>query len=194
MARQGIPLHVERVRWSHGRGRILADQVDACNVEVEGRRLAASVAAWRASCPSWPVYLVGHSAGCAVVLSAAEALPPGSVERVVLLAPAVSADYDLRPTLACARRGVDVFTSCKDWWALGVGTRLLGTTDRRWAPAAGRVGFRPVLGCPTDAELYRKLHEHPWDPAVAWSGNRGGHYGTYTTAYLDAYVLPLFVD
>src|SRR5262249_44124283 len=106
-ARQGIPLHVERVRWSHGRGRILADQVDSCNVEVEGRRLAARVGAWRASCPGSPVYLVGHSAGCAVVLSAAESLPPGSVDTAVLLAPAVSADYDLRPTLACARRGVD---------------------------------------------------------------------------------------
>jgi pimeloyl-ACP methyl ester carboxylesterase len=192
-ARHGVPVQVEEVRWSHGEGRVLADHLHLAHVRAEACRLAGEVTAWRRRHPGQPVYLVGHSAGSAVVLEATRALPPGGVERVVLLAPAVSADYDLRPALAGARAGVDVFCSDRDWVWLGLGVAVVGTTDRRWAAAAGRVGFRPVIRCPGDAGLYARLRQHRWDPCVAWTGNSGGHYGTYTTAYLDAYVLPLLV-
>jgi pimeloyl-ACP methyl ester carboxylesterase len=190
-ARQGVPMQVEEVPWSHGEWRVLADHLHFAHVRAEGRRLAAAVACWLRQHPGLPVYLVGHSAGSAVVLEAAGALPPGSLERVVLLAPAVSADYDLRPALACARAGVDSFSSERDWGWLGVGVAVVGTTDRHWAAAAGRVGFRPVIRCPGDADHYARLRQHRWHPCVAWTGNAGGHYGTYTTPYLDAYVLPL---
>jgi hypothetical protein len=53
------------------------------------------------------------------------------------------------------------------------------------------VGFRRLIATPGDAALYAKLAQHAWDPAVAWSGNRGGHYGGYQPGYLHAYVLPL---
>jgi hypothetical protein len=119
------------------------------------------------------------------------ALPPDSVERMVLLAPAVSATYDLRPALASCRRGVDVFYSGRDWAALGIGTALVGTADRRWSAAAGRVGFRPVADCPGDQALFARLRQHPWHPCVTWAGNAGGHYGGYQPAFLRAYVLPL---
>ena len=147
-----------------------------------------TVAEWRARKPNQAIYLVGHSAGCAVVLVAMEGLPPGSVERVILLAPAVSADYDLRPALAGVRQTIDVFCSERDWAALRLGTGIIGTTDRHWTAPAGRVGFRtPEPGSP----LYAKLRQHPWHPSVAWTGNRGGHYDSYKPAYLRAYVLPL---
>src|SRR5947207_2649584 len=80
--------------------------------------------------------------------AAAEFLPPDSVERVVLLAPSVSAEYDLGPALACAREGIDVFHSGRDRAYLGLGVRLLGTADRHWSDAAGRVGFRVPAACP----------------------------------------------
>src|SRR5919198_4530808 len=108
---EGAPLRVETFAWSHGPGRYLTDHVDHANQRAQGCRLAALVAARRRDCPGAAVYLVGHSAGAAVVLAAAESLPPGSVERVVLLAPSVSYDYDLRPALRAARLGVDAFTS-----------------------------------------------------------------------------------
>jgi pimeloyl-ACP methyl ester carboxylesterase len=190
-AEQGLPVLVETVAWTHGYGRVLADQIDRAHLEAEGRRLAERVASWRQRWPDRPVYLVGHSAGCGVVLAAAESLRQGSVERIVLLAPAASAEQDLRPALACARLGVDVFHSKRDWGYLGVGVALAGTTDRRWAPAAGRVGFRPAAAGPCDDALFAKLRQHPWDRSVAWTGNRGGHYGTYQPTFLRAYVLPL---
>jgi hypothetical protein len=37
-----------------------------------------------------------------------------------------------------------------------------------------------------------RLHQHPWDQQVAWTGNLGGHRGSLNPTYLRAYVLPLF--
>jgi pimeloyl-ACP methyl ester carboxylesterase len=187
---QAIPVHVHEVDWSHGYGRVFADQMDRSHAECEGRRLAEMVVDWRARFPGQPVYLVGHSAGAAVALSAAGQLPPESVERVVLLAPAVSAKYDLRPALVGSRQGIDVFYSERDR-ALGLGVFIVGTTDRHWSAAAGRVGFRPAVCCPGDAALYAKLRQHPWHACLEWSGHTGGHYGAYRPGHLRAYVLPL---
>jgi pimeloyl-ACP methyl ester carboxylesterase len=189
VAEARLPLHVEPFEWSHGPGRILIDQIDYAHARQEGRRLAGAVSTYRQSCPDGEVYLVSHSAGSAVVLAAAECLPPDSVDRIILLAPAVSTDYDLRPALRCARDGIDVFYSRRDALLLMVG--IIGTVDRRWTAAAGRVGFRPQLGCPGDALLYAKLRQHPWAPCVAWTGHNGGHYGVYRDGYLRAYVVPL---
>ena len=189
---EAAPLWVERVAWSHGYGRILADQIDGGHIRCAGRELAKRVAVYRRQCPGLAVHLVGHSAGTAVVLAATELLPPNSVDHVVLLAPAVSADYDLRPALRCARGGVDVFYSSRDVGYLALGTGLVGTTDRRWAAAAGRVGFRMQWACAGDAIVRARLRQHPWDASVSWTGNEGGHYGSHDVRYLRAYVLPLF--
>jgi pimeloyl-ACP methyl ester carboxylesterase len=193
VAATGVPLRVETFPWSHGSGRLLVDHLDHCNQVDEGRRLAGLVWAARTSCPGRAVYLVGHSSGTAVVLAAAEALPPGSVERIVLLAPAVSADYDLRPALRTARQGIDVFYSRRDIGALGIGTSLVGTADNCWGAAAGRVGFRPIVETPCDAELYSKLRGHPWDPCLAWTGHHGGHFGSNREDYTRTFLLPLLV-
>jgi hypothetical protein len=186
-----IPLYVEPFEWSHGPGRVLLDQIDQPHAVAEGRRLACKVLAYRQSYPNGEVYLVGHSAGSAVVLAAAEALPPCTVDRIVLLAPSVSMGYDLRPALRTARDGMDVFFSrCDTLLELAVG--LVGTADRYAGPAAGEVGFRPTVCCIPDAALYGKLRQHAWTPCVAWTGNTGGHYGSYEPGFLRAYVIPLF--
>jgi pimeloyl-ACP methyl ester carboxylesterase len=185
------PLRVETFVWSHGYGRMLADHVDHCNHLEEGRRLAALVVAVKQSCPERAVYLVGHSSGTAVALAAAEASPPGSIERVVLLAPAVSHDYDLRPALNTVRQSIDVFISRRDVGALAFGTGIAGTADRQRSAAAGRIGFTPILTCPGDEMLYAKLRIHPWNQSVVWSGNRGNHYGTLEPRFMSAYIVPL---
>lgn len=191
VAREGKPLYVEMVPWSHGFRRVAADHFDQRNIDEQACRLAHRVRAWQTQYPGQPVYLVGHSAGSAVVLEAACKLGPNSLERIVLMAPSVSTDYDLRPALGAARKGIDAFISRRDWVALGLAVRLFGTTDRRWTGAAGRWGFRPVGNTPCDAALYGKLRQHPWDCCVAWTGNEGGHYGAYEPGFLHAYVLPL---
>ena len=190
-AQERVPIHVELVDWSHGTGLMITDNCHWGNTRRQGQRLADMVRVAHERYPTLPVYLIGHSAGCAVCLEAARELPAGSVERVVLLAPSVAPTYDLRPALTCSRAGVDSFHSRQDWVTLGLSMRVFGTTDRKWTAAAGRVGFRrPHDGSP-DARLYAKLREHVWQPGDAATGHAGGHYGNYTPGYLKAKVLPL---
>jgi pimeloyl-ACP methyl ester carboxylesterase len=189
-----LPYSVETVDWSHGYGRMFADQVDAGHARDQGRLLAERIVAYRRCNPCGRVFLVAHSAGSLVALTAAESLPAGSIDRIVLLAPAVSSEYDIRPALCSSRQGIDVFRSYRDQVYLGLGIYIVGTTDRRWSAPAGRVGFEPILCSPCDSALYAKVRDHPWDPAQAWTGNDGGHDGSFQPGYLRAYVLPLFAE
>ena len=192
VAEARLPLYVETFVWSHGYGRYVIDHADHRNHLAMGRLLAERVLAWRRTYPGLKIYLAGHSAGNAVVLAAAERLPPDTVDRIVLLAPSVCPDYDLRAALASSRDGIDAFTSDHDRVVLDFAMRVVGTADRRWGPAAGRVGFRPVVCTPADAALYTRLSQHSWDPAMRWTGHDGGHYGNNRCGFLSAYVLPLF--
>lgn len=192
LAESGVPLEVNEVDWSHGYARILADQTDAQHSQEQGCCLAGRIVSYRQLNPTAEIYILAHSAGSATALAAAEALPANSVDRMVLLSPAVCAFHDLRPALRAARDGIDVFYSSRDVAYLGFWTAVLGTADgARGCPAAGRTGFAPTVASAADAALYAKLRQHAWTPCVAWSGNHGGHYGGYQTAHLRAYVLPL---
>jgi pimeloyl-ACP methyl ester carboxylesterase len=187
------PLYVRSFDWSHGRNQGLADMLDIEYAQDEGRRLAGLISQYRTKFPNTPIYLVGHSAGTHVVLESTRWLPPESVDRIVLLAPAVSASYDLRPALLASRQGVDSFTSERDGFYLGIGTTLLGTADgERFVAVAGRVGFDEPRLSAAEAPLITRLHQHPWDPSLNWTGNDGSHYGSLKPGYLRAFVLPLF--
>jgi pimeloyl-ACP methyl ester carboxylesterase len=193
-ADDNLPWQIKTVDWSLGRRRVLADQTDHDNHVAQGQRLAAQVAAYRQAYPDRRVYLIGHSAGCAIVLYAAEASPPDSVDGIVLLSPSVCASYDLRQALRAARGGIDNFYSNSDRWILGLGMRMVGTTDGGCKVAAGRTGFTPAVTNSAGAALYARLHQYPWRPSVAWSGHTGNHFGNYETAFLQAYVVPLLQD
>ncbi len=188
----GTPLYVRSFAWTHGEGRGLADMTDVEYARAQGRRLAAHIAWYRSTCPKMPVYIVAFSAGTHVALEATRWLAPNSLERLILLAPAVSADYDLRPALAASRQGVDAFTSERDRFYLGVGTRVVGTADgKQDVPPAGRVGFAMPTTAGADLSLAQRFRQHPWEPCVAWTGNTGAHSGSMRPAYFRAYVLPL---
>lgn len=191
-AEEKLPLEVRSFRWTHGYCRVISDEMHAAHMRRVGQKLAEIVLRCREEAPDRLVYLIGHSAGCGVVLTAAENLPPNTLERIVLLAPAVSVQHDLRPALASACRGIDVFYSTRDWACLSIGVLLAGTTDRCWTlAAAGKVGFRPIVNGPEDEALYAKLRQYPWDASLKWTGHKGGHYGSYQPRFLRTFVLPL---
>ncbi len=195
VAEAHLPLAVQPVDWTHGYGRFLADQIDWAHSRQCGRELARNIVAFHQAYPAGKVYLVAHSAGSAVALAAAEASPPGSIDRIILLAPSVASDYDLKPALQSTKGGIDVFCSKRDIWQLGIGVAILGTADGcRGCTAAGRIGFQNSSGDPRDAALYAKLRQHSWDACQAALGNHGGHYGTYKPGFLQAFVLPLLDD
>lgn len=189
--RERLPLHVITFEWSHGRGRVLADQLGFRYALVQGKRLAVEMEEFARQHPDTPIYLAGHSAGSTVVLSALEHAPPELVERAFLLSPSVSTRYDIRPAVHSVKHGLHVFYSRHDWVYLGLATHLLGTADRHYvAPAAGRVGFH-VPSEDGDFALQSKLFQRPWRHVDAQTGNLGGHYGNYSPAFLKRHLLPL---
>lgn len=183
------PVHVVTFVWSHGYYRIVADQLGFRHAQAQGKRLAHEVQAYAALHSHTPIYLLGHSAGATVVLSALENLPPGTVERAFLLSPSVSANYDVRPAVQSVSLGLHVYYSRHDYWYLGLATHFLGTADRRFfQPASGRVGFDVD---DHDPALWGKLIQRPWTPADGFTKNFGGHFGNYQPDFLRFYLLPL---
>lgn len=187
-----IPLHVEIFEWCHGHNRILLDHWDSKNASAQGCRLAQIVLAFQQTHPGMPVFILSHSAGVNVLLATADHLPADSVENMVILAPSVAANHDLRPCLRASRRGIDVFYSHADRPILKYAVTALGCSDLCWScSAAGLVGFRPVGNAPEDLALYSKLRQYPWHPGLSFTGNCGGHYGSYQPDFLRNFVLPL---
>ena len=178
--------------WSHGYRRLLRDQIDGEHARAHGRELAAAILERKQREPGRRVVVVGHSAGCAVALAAGDALPPDSIDRMILLAPSVSTGYDVRPSLWAAREGIDVFCSKKDRVALGLVVRVVGTTDNFWSgAAAGQWGFQPKPGGALDAAASARLRQHFWSTEQAWTGHTGGHHGMHAPAFVHAYLFPL---
>lgn len=189
----GLPWRVERLQWTHGSRRYFADHTDQVNTARAGECLALTILHYRQTYPNATLYVVGHSAGTAVVVEGMMRLPPDTVDQVLLLAPTVSATYDIRPTLRAARGGVDVFCSRRDM--VNVGVAMIGTADRRWFEGvAGREGFTGAPACPGDAALYLRLRHHPWSPEQSRIGHNGGHYGSYDGTFLKMVVLPMMAS
>ncbi len=195
IANENLPVHVHTFEWSHGYRRIFADHLDSAHARTEGKKLADEILCYQRQAPesALPVCIIAHSAGSLVALTAAEYLPPDSIERIILLAPSVSTNYDVRPALRCCRQGMDVFHSRLDRGYLGVAVALFGTSDGTRAPVSGRVGFRVPDNTGTDSGLYARLHQHPWEESVGWTGHSGGHFSVYQAGYLKAYVVPLMM-
>ncbi len=187
----GNPAELAPFAWSHGYRRLLLDQIDMAHAKTQGARLAEKILERQRAEPGRRVVVVAHSAGCAVALEAGDALPADAIDRMILLAPSVSTGFDVRPSLRSAREGIDVFCSKKDWVALGFVTRVVGTTDKFWAPAAGRHGFDLRQQQTAEDQLAARLRQHFWSPEVAWTGHTGGHHGMHTQAFLHTYVFPL---
>jgi hypothetical protein len=194
MGAQRLPFVVKVVPWGHGWGRWHADLTNAANHDAQARIVADEVVAFRARTGNGAasVSLVGKSGGTGVIVKALELLPDDVVDTAVLIAPALSPRYDLTRALRAVRGEMVAFWSPLDVIVLGAGTRVFGTVDRVKSVAAGLVGFQPPATL-SDAQraLYAKLRQVRWRPAMARTGNLGGHVGPDCPAFLRKYVVPL---
>ncbi len=187
----GVPYEIREVRWTHGIGRILRDLQDTRHLLAHASALAAEVRRLKEEHPERPIYLIGHSAGTGLVLAALEHLPPATVERTILLSPAVSPRYDLRPALRATRREIISFHSVLDRFWLDWGTSQFGTVDRFYMPAAGVHGF--VVPDPLDTEgevLYARLVQIGWTPKMLLEHHAGWHHSTVLPGFLTHHVVP----
>ena len=195
MGAEGLPFVVKLVPWGHGFGRWHADLTNAENRDLYARKIAEEVTAFHERHPGELVHLIGKSGGTGVVVKALELLQANAVETVVLIAPALSPEYDLTQALTAVRKQMVVFWSPLDVIVLGAGTRLFGTIDRIHSVSAGLVGFRsPQPISPRQGEDYARLQQVRWRPAMALTGYLGGHVGPDLPAFLRKYVVPLLVE
>ena len=180
-------LHIQMVPWT----RYDSACKDLTDHEAQlkaAARIACTVTAIRRDCPNMPIFLIGHSAGARVVLAAAEMMPERSVDRVIVLAPAVSCGYDLTGALRASRGGVDNFYSPDDG-ILQAATYHSTLADGLKGPAAGQVGFHAASTDRAAVLAYRNLRQHRWTEEYCGSG---GHIAWVGRMNLKRAVVPLF--
>jgi pimeloyl-ACP methyl ester carboxylesterase len=192
LSARGVPLKTVDMHWCRKEGPF-QDHRDHDGQMLAARRVADYVAAYRRYYTYDKIYLIGHSSGTHVVLVAAGSLPPGYVDRLVLLAPSVSCNYDLRPALRACAGGILSTYSPGDT-ILGFGSTAFATADRKWTTTAGEDGFIPPPANHPDRYLYRNLRQIAYDPAMIKQGHLGGHFGVTRSAYLSTYVVPFLTS
>jgi pimeloyl-ACP methyl ester carboxylesterase len=146
------------------------------------RNIAAEIAAWRRAHPDDPFYLVGYSGGGGMATLVVAALPHDvSIDRLVLVAPAISPDFPMvDDVLPHVREFAVNYWSSRDL-QVGWGTRTFGTLDRKNTSSAGAVGFFAA-----DARLL----EHRWSEADEPFGHSGNHLAYLSPRWQAAKLLP----
>lgn len=187
----GVPHEVRDFIWTHGWGKLFRDLQDFRHMERKAEELAHEIRQVHETEPERPIFLLAKSGGTGLALRAAELLPEKTIERIVLLAAAVSPDYDLSRALRATRGQIVSFYSPLDQFILNWGTRNFGTIDRHYGPGAGLHGFRrPHDLSPENRALYDRLVQVPWTPRFMWEGYYGGHAANSFPVFLAAEVVP----
>jgi len=151
-----------------------------------GTRMAWEALRIRKISPDSPIVLVGYSAGACVAMSAAEQLPPNSVDRIILLGPTVASNYDVRLALRASKCGIDAFYVPGDQWLEQMEDRYGAPYGPPGSTVAGTHGFTMVQrrACLKDPILWN-FREHPIPDL------QGEHFGTAKTGFLKCNVMPL---
>jgi pimeloyl-ACP methyl ester carboxylesterase len=144
--------------------------------------IAAEIAEWRRANPDTPFYLVGYSGGGGMVTLVTAALPDDvSIDRLVLVAPAISPDYPLdAEVLPHVREHVVNYASERDL-QVGWGTSKFGTIDRKKTVSAGFSGF---------ASADERLLEYHWSDVDEDFGHGGNHLAYLNERWQAAKLLP----
>jgi len=171
----GIDRAIEVIEWGLRPFGSLPNLVDLPANQQRARCVADRIAKYHENYPDKPITLIGYSGGGGLAVLTAEALADEvMLDRLILLAPALSPEYDLSKALSKCRNGCVHFYSNNDWWTLGVGTSLFGTIDRKQTDSAGYVGFKNAKG---DILNHGRLTQIAWKPEWIVLGHRGGHTG-----------------
>ncbi len=187
------PMATILVDWQFGLiGEIWTDLMWHRRNRLVGAKLARKLLAFRRTHPHTTIHMLAFSGGAGVSLFACEILRGRPlIDTLVLACPAMSPEYNLAPALRAVKRCY-ALVSRQDYYILGLGTRIFGTTDRRFTPAAGCIGFRrPADLPPEDVSLYARLREITWSPALKQLDHHGGHIGWVTLRFLSRHLLPL---
>jgi pimeloyl-ACP methyl ester carboxylesterase len=187
----GINGEIEIYDWTHGNPGLPALGGYDRN-QAESQKIADHLAELYRADPKRPIILTSHSGGGAMATWALEKVPVDvQVQTFLMLAPALSPEYDLSKALRQVKGKAYAFTSTFDT-VDGLGTRMMGTMDRQNVDAAGNVGFSMPVA-PRDKSQYAKLTGYPYDPTWVDLGNAGDHIGTMTVPFARVILAPLLL-
>ncbi len=162
----------------------------------QARKLARRIMDYQKDFPGRSVHLIGHSGGAGITVLTLEQLPANRrISSALLLAGAVSQDYNLAPALRRTQFGIFNYYSPADVGFLRLGTSIFGNIDRGHGSAAGAVGFaRPAGLTEPERQEYRKLHQIRWSKQMSRYGNSGGHTGWANRRFVRRYLAPLILE
>lgn len=163
----------------------------------EARRIAQKIVQYQNRYPGQPVHIVGHSGGGGIAVYTLESLPPRrEITSAILLAPALSPTYDLRPALRHVEKGIYNFYSPYDVGFLGLGTSVAGTIDGQHTRAAGAVGFTVPWGLDQDdRRLYADfLYQQRYLSRMVKSGHPGTHVGWSNRRFVAEWLAPILLS
>jgi pimeloyl-ACP methyl ester carboxylesterase len=145
-------------------------------------RIAGDLARWRIDHPHEALYVVGYSGGGGLAVLAVSALPENvAVDRLILVAPAISPKYPVATdVLPHVREFVVNYASSKDL-QVGWGTEMFGTIDRERTKSAGATGFHLA---------HSKLLQWQWSKASMAYGHYGNHLSFLAYRWQAAALLP----
>ncbi len=160
----------------------------------QAAELADRIKAYQAEHPGRPVHVIGHSGGGGIAVLALEALPPQNrIDQAILLAPALSPEYNLTRALRRTRAGILNLYSEKDVSLLKVGTTIMGAIDRERGPAAGAIGFAlpEDLNARGRSVYAERLRQVRWQPRLKKLGASGTHLGWASRKFARMYLAKL---
>jgi hypothetical protein len=188
----GLPIRFQMVNWCRLDHKT-HDFVDCAAQMVAANRLAGWTMIIRRDAPCAEIYYIGQDAGARIILAAAERLPPGTITRLITIAPGVSSRYELRPALRATTAGLDNFWSSEDDFLERV-VEKRGTSEGARGFAAGRVGFHmpPYAYCsPQDLSLYTMVRQHRWNDELC---GLGGHHSWTFKHNMKKCLIPLLCE
>jgi len=165
-----------------------ADHLVVARSKGKAGQLVAKIVESRRALPEGKIYVMGLSAGTALILSALEALPGDAcVDAVVLFSPSVSANRNLSKALRHVKGRLYATCSPHD----GILSALSVNADGGSGPPAGLGGFRlPIRLRREEMAEYQKVVNIPWQGSYAGFGWHGGHVQVTTSGFLQHVVAP----
>lgn len=191
LADAGVPFAIELFDWTTGCILCFLYHLrGARRHRVQAEKVAARIVEYQRDFSGRPVFLIGHSGGGGIALYALEKLPPShKITAAILLAPAVSPDFDVSQVLKQTDRGIWDFRPCLDLFLLRLGTLFAGTMDGVHTFAAGAVGFRRQVHEP---DIHQPaLVDFPYRFSMARCFNFGGHMGSTNRVFVSEWIAPL---
>lgn len=187
-----IPIGTVFYKWQFGLvGEIWTDLMWYKRNRKMAEKLAHKITDFHHEHPETIIHLWSISGGAGIAIFACELLEQQIIDTLILACPAMSPQYNLAPAMRNANRCY-ALTSSNDYCILGVGTRIFGTTDRRFTRAAGMVGFQlPEDLSDEDINVYERFREIRWEPSWQKEGHHGGHLTWVTDHFIRGHLVPI---